>query len=272
MADLSSLAKVINAKSLVVAVIAVMSTWLSLRFRLEADLPDTLMATAIVFPLVFSIGTAYQRREKVLEDYGELKAHARALYLAARDWAPIASPRRAAEIQREVRQLLDGCRAMFLRPVSEAAAQERQVYASISRLSRQVGEWREAGLASTECSRCNQYVSKLVGAFENIRHIYEYRTPRSLRSFSDFFILLMSLLYGPYFAFQASKFSEQLFFVLPVIYALILVGLANIQDHLENPFDQVGEDDVVIDPDRFADSLTAGEEPRAVEPRLIDAA
>jgi hypothetical protein len=39
---------------------------------------------------------------------------------------------------------------------------------------------------------------------------------------------------------------------------LILVGLANIQDNLENPFDQIGADDVAIDPDRFIASLEAG--------------
>jgi hypothetical protein len=44
---------------------------------------------------------------------------------------------------------------------------------------------------------------------------------------------------------------------MPILFALILVGLANIQDHLENPFDQIGEDDVAIDPDKFVASLDA---------------
>lgn len=34
---------------------------------------------------------------------------------------------------------------------------------------------------------------------------------------------------------------------MPVLYSFILVSLDNIQDHLENPFDEVGEDDIVID-------------------------
>ena len=49
------------------------------------------------------------------------------------------------------------------------------------------------------------------------------------------------------------------------LFALILVGLANIQDDLENPFDQIGVDDVAIDPDRYIASLdmglTSGERP-----------
>jgi hypothetical protein len=42
-----------------------------------------------------------------------------------------------------------------------------------------------------------------------------------------------------------------LFFVMPVLFSIILVSLDNIQDHLENPFDMVGEDDVVINEDKF---------------------
>jgi predicted membrane chloride channel (bestrophin family) len=36
---------------------------------------------------------------------------------------------------------------------------------------------------------------------------------------------------------------------MPILYSFILVSLDNIQDHLENPFDEVGEDDIVIDAD-----------------------
>ena len=42
---------------------------------------------------------------------------------------------------------------------------------------------------------------------------------------------------------------------MPILGSLILVGLANIQDHLENPFDQVGEDDVVINAEKFVARL-----------------
>ena len=34
---------------------------------------------------------------------------------------------------------------------------------------------------------------------------------------------------------------------MPVLYSFILVSLDNIQDHLENPFDDVGEDDIRIE-------------------------
>lgn len=38
---------------------------------------------------------------------------------------------------------------------------------------------------------------------------------------------------------------------MPVLFSFILVSLDNIQEHLENPFDQIGEDDVMINVEKF---------------------
>ena len=250
-----SLTQIIDRKSLLISALAVLSTWLCLEFGIVADFPLTLIATAIVFPLVFSISTAYQRREKALEHYGSIKAHGRALYLAARDWIPDTDPARTSEVEAALGELLHACRDMFTSPVAGMAPHEERVYKSFSRISRFGRQMREDGLAATECSRWNQYVSKIAVSFENIKHIYQYRTPRTLRAFSDFFILLLPILYGPYFAYQAAQFGVHLFYIMPILFTLILVGLANIQDHLENPFDQIGQDDVAINAEKFLASL-----------------
>ena len=259
-----TLSKVVNFKSVLISALAFASTLFCLHFKIVADFPLTLIATAIVFPLVFSISTAYNRREKALEEYGAMKAHGRSIYLAARDWAP--EPKRAHQeaIRDTLRDLLQSCRDLVTGPKDKAGEQEARVYRCFSRLSDAIRDLRADGVAATEISRANQYLSRMMSSFESIRNIYEYRTPRSLRAFSDFFILLLPVLYGPYFAFQALQFRSELFWVMPVLFALILVGLSNIQDHLENPFDQIGEDDVAIDPQRFADSLGATEEQTAV--------
>jgi hypothetical protein len=84
-------------------------------------------------------------------------------------------------------------------------------------------------------------------AFDNMKIIRQYRTPITLRSYSKFFIYTFPILYGPYFASTFHDFSAQLEYVMPILYSFILVSLDNIQDHLENPFDALGEDDIAID-------------------------
>ena len=263
MSRLSSIFLIINLKSLIIAGFAVLSTWLCLRYDIQGSFPLTMISTAIVFPIVFSIGHAYKRRENALDKYGSIKAHGRALYYAARDWLPTHEDEdRVAHIESILNKLLRGCKDMFTGKLSEMEQHEIAIYSAFSELSEFVKHLRADDLPSGECSRANQYVGKIMVAFESIKHIYQYRTPRTLRAFSDFFIVILPVLYGPYFAHESADYHPSLVYVMPVLFAIILVGLDNIQDHLEDPFDQIGEDDININVQKFVDMLSAGEKPR----------
>ena len=258
---------IVNGKAIVIAASAVLSTYLCQRFGVAANFPLTLIATAIVFPIVFSINSAYKRREAVLDDYGSLKAHGRAIFFATRDWLDEPDRDRQERCRHLLGDLLDATRSLFTAPRTEMRSLEEQVYCRFSDLSQFIrNDLRKAGLASGEVSRCNQYLSKMLLSFEQVKHIYQYRTPRTLRAFSDFFITVLPPLYGPYFAYLGRDFSGGLAYMMPVLFALILVSLDSIQEHLENPFDQVGQDDVLINAEKFVDRLNAGAPRSAAEP------
>ncbi len=257
---------IINAKALVIAALAVLSTYLCVRWQVVANFPLTLIATAVVFPIVFSINSAYKRRESVLDDYGSLKAHGRAIFFATRDWLDGSSPDKQERCRQLLGDLFRAIRTMFTAPRADMQRHEEAVYAHFSALSQYVrNDLRKAGLASGEVSRCNQYLSKMLLAFEQVKHIYQYRTPRTLRAFSDFFITVLPPLYGPYFAYIGRDFAGGLIYMMPVLFALVLVSLDSIQEHLENPFDQVGQDDVMINAEKFVDRLKAGGTDRAAD-------
>ena len=120
------------------------------------------------------------------------------------------------------------------------------MYQLFSKLSVLTMELRKYGVQSGEISRVSQYVSKIIIAFDNMKIIHNYRTPVTLRTYSKVFIYIFPIIYGPYFASTFNDYSASLEYVMPVLYSFILVSLDNIQDHLENPFDEVGEDDIVI--------------------------
>jgi len=42
---------------------------------------------------------------------------------------------------------------------------------------------------------------------------------------------------------------------MPVLFTAILVSLDNIQEHLENPFDQIGEDDIAANAEKVVERL-----------------
>lgn len=248
-------ALIINVKALVVAGLSVASMLFCERQGLLADFPLALIATAIIFPIVFSIGGAYKRREVALDHYGNIKAHGRAIFFAARDWLADTDPKTIGKGASIIGRLLTSSRTLFCGPRSKMIENEAAVYHEFSELSQFIKLLREKGLASGEVSRCNQYLSKMIVSFETMKHIYQYRTPLTLRAYSHIFILLLPILYGPYFAHLATEYSPGLDYMMPILFSLILVGLDNIQSHLENPFDQVGEDDISINAEKFVERL-----------------
>ena len=257
MKNFARMAIVINGKAILVAALAVASMLVCRHYGLTADFPLTLIATAVVFPIVFSINSAYKRRESALAAYGGVKSHGRAIYFAARDWPEDSDAETLERIRALLGGLLADCRTLFHTPVHRMQAEEDAVYRRFSDLSLFIKGLRAKGLASGEVSRCNQYLSKMFYSFESLKHIYQYRTPVTLRSYSQIFIFILPILYGPYFVEIAQDFSAGLEFLMPILFALILVGLENIQNHLENPFDQVGEDDVIINAEKFTARLAS---------------
>ncbi|MCL5126810.1 MULTISPECIES: hypothetical protein [unclassified Algibacter] len=246
---------IINFKTLLITGLSIASTAFCLHFEIKADFPLTLIGTAIVFPIVFSIGGAYKRREVALDEYGSIKAHGRALFFAVSDWVENPPQELKDELKENLRNLLNSCKHVFSNPKEQLEENEKGVYTSFEDLSKFIKSMRAHGLPSGEASRSNQFLSKMMISFERIKHIYQYRTPRTLRTYSDIFIVLLPIIYGPHFAHNVTSYNYGLEFAVPIMFSVILVALDNIQSHLENPFDQQGEDDVYINVDKFIRNL-----------------
>ncbi|MEX1239120.1 MAG: hypothetical protein WEB30_05365 [Cyclobacteriaceae bacterium] len=245
---LKSFLLIINYKTLVITTLSVISTYVCYRMGFTAKFPDMLVGVAIVFPVVFSIGSAYSRRENALQRFSDFKGHAIAIYYAARDWTTDSNHDLPNQVRQLVTEMIIIMRKMFAADQrTELRENERRIYAGFSRLSGMVKVMREHGVQPGETSRVNQYVSKMIIAFDNLLVVHSYRTPITLRAYSKVFIYVFPIIYGPYFASTFNDFSANLEYVMPVLYSFILVSLDNIQDHLEHPFDEIGEDDIKID-------------------------
>ena len=239
---------IINYKTLIITALSVISTYFCYHFELTAKFPDMLVGVAIVFPVVFSISAAYNRRETALQRFSDFKGHAIAMYYATRDWTTEKNNDLPARVRDQIRELLVLIRSMFmLSKRKDWEENEKEIYSHFSKLSEYSMELRKHGVQSGEISRVSQYVSKMIIAFDNLKIIQVYRTPITLRAYSKVFIYVFPIIYGPYFASSFHDYSAHLEYVMPILYSFILVSLDNIQDHLENPFDEVGEDDVRIE-------------------------
>lgn len=250
---------ILSFNTLAALIIAIGATAISLHFNWKIDFPLTIIGIAVVFPIVFSIGGAYTRREAALVQYGIMKSMGRAIFLASRDWLRDdgeSKSKNMDDIKSQVYGIFNLCIKLFKNSNTDHFSnEEKDIYKEFSSISRSIEDLRDRGLSGSEGSRVNAYLSRFLTAFETLKHIYQYRTPRTLRLYSKFFIYIILVVLGPYFAFLAEDQALWLAFIKPVLFAMVFTGLDNIQEHLENPFDQVGEDDIKINPDKFIQTL-----------------
>ena len=132
---------------------------------------------------------------------------------------------------------------------------EREIYTHFAELSVLVQDLRKQGLPSGEMSRVNQYVSKMIVAFDQMKNMFHYRTPVTLRAYSKVFNYSFPIIYGPFFAYTFEHYSPGLGYMLPILFAFILISLDNIQEHLENPYDEIGEDDIRLEVQEFVELM-----------------
>ncbi len=249
---IKSIFRIINYKTFIVTILAIASTWLCMKYHVVANLPLTLVGIAIVFPVVFSIDSAYKRRERALALLSDIKAHSLSLYQASSDWIDPKNEGFKIRIKEKLMEIYAGIRILLTSKNRDAKGFEEDLYDKLAELSDLLQEFRKFGLVPGEMSRVSQYISKIEVALESLKVIYFYRTPITLRAYSKVFIYSFPIFYGPYFVYVSQDYTPGLEFMMPVVFSFILVSLDNIQDHLENPFDQVGEDDIKFDEKEFS--------------------
>lgn len=249
MRTFSTFRKLIDLQTIIVTLLAVLSTYLCKQFELAADMPSGLIGVAIIFPIVFSINAAYRRREEALKYYASLKGHAMSLYYAHRDWVEDMGEgnKAAIRIRTLIEDLFHAIMGYFLTKEDIDNQELDDVYSVFSKISQSHEEMRKEKVPANEISRANQYLRAMMIEFERMKNILFYRTPVSLRSYSFIFLNSFPILYGPYFAHLSSKFYEGAGYLVAIIYSLVLVSLDHIQEDLEDPFDSVGPDDMKLD-------------------------
>lgn len=246
MLTLRNFMKIVDRHTLLVTALALICTFICQQLDIIFELPTALIGTAVIFPLVFSIVSAYRRREEALRYFASLKGHAVALYFAHRDWPPDGHEFKG-EGERLVQVLLTAVADYFHADQQDEAVSLQRVYGVYDQFSRSHESMRQHGVTSGEISRSNQYLRAIMIEFERMKNIARYRTPVALRAYSRLFLSLFPILFAPYFASIGYPDYPIVSYGVAILYSLVLVSLDNIQDHLENPYDGVGPDDLRLD-------------------------
>eukprot|EP00795_Rhopilema_esculentum_P017164 gene17164-8706_t len=182
------------------------------------------MILAGIVTYLCSFAADFQRREKVLEDLANFKASTMVWFFCVRDW--------------RVPGVFD---EGFMKAVS-------------SKTKGLMFHLREYLL--TEKAHKRNFILRLNAliyslmclSFERLRVIREYRSPRSIRSFTKIFIFALPLLLSPYYVYLGRQVNNRWSpYFIAVLVAFLFGALQGVQDKLDDPFDGMSEDDINLE-------------------------
>jgi hypothetical protein len=82
---------------------------------------------------------------------------------------------------------------------------------------------------------------------ENTIGIRTHGLPISLRAYCLVFIYLFPLVFIPTLVFHMRPGDTWIVYALGIVHGFVLISLYNLQNDLENPFDQIGLDDIKLE-------------------------
>lgn len=251
---------VINYRTLVAILISVVATSLCYSYKMIFNLDLTLISVAVIFPLVFTLGSAFQRREKALEHLGRAKGA-----LSAIKYCFSMSKNLSEDDQQKINKNIQNVRSQLTEFLYKDESTKDALSASIRSIQSFIVEHRD-DIGRSLSLRVYRLMRDVIMGVENSIAIKIHRTPKSIRAYCELFIYVFPFFYAPSLinnlgakAFDAGDSINGpilshldnpytlLVYLLNIILSFFLITLFNIQEQIENPFDQDGLDDIQFD-------------------------
>jgi len=230
----------INVRTLIVLLICVGASFLTVYYNLKLHQNFILFGLLIVFPLVKSFQFAFRRREWSLEYLSSFRASLTAIHLFLQHSKKLSEEQRASG-----RNLIKQASDALLNYLKRGQPEVKEVYAAQDEVSKFL-LIHEEEISGRNTSLIIRQLKDAHTSTTYLISLTRHRTVFALRMFALIFISLFPLLQAPLLNHTFGKFPI-LVYLFSCITGLVLITLYNVQHQLENPFDQIGYDDVHLD-------------------------
>ena len=242
-----ALSSVLNYRILIILVETILIYFLYNKYKIDIKIDFTIMSIAIVFPLVFSITSAYQRRQEAIVLYSEFRNKIIDLTnifyavdeLDKKDYISLFI--KLIGVQTDLNNYLTNTSSD--NDFGMIREKRKEVLLIIDSHKKLFNEREKDSLIRVK--------NELFLSAEQIRGIKIHGTPISLRKYCLIFIYFSPFLYNSQIIIKSSGTGFQLELVVSLMFSMVvsfvLMALYNVQDYIENPFDQKGLDDLNIE-------------------------
>jgi predicted membrane chloride channel (bestrophin family) len=235
---------VFNLRLFIILIETIIVLKLYKMFSIKIDIDLSILSIAIVFPLVFSITSAYQRRQDSIRYYTGFRNKIIDLTNLIYSVDTIKEDeyntlfKKLLELQNDLNNIL-------LNPIYDKVAskkyrdQRKNIFSLIIGVKHKFNEREKDSIIRVK--------NELFYDIEMLNGIRLHGTPLSLRIYCLIFIFISPFLFGSNDFIIIENFSSDIFsLIVSLTISFILMALYNVQDYIENPFDQKGLDDLKI--------------------------
>ncbi|WP_414979645.1 hypothetical protein [Congregibacter sp.] len=236
---------IIDSKTLLLSVVCIAVTYVCFRYNIAYDLNITLFSIAVIFPLVFTIREAFKRRDNALKFLSQFKSSLCSVHYCFEQCKKLSQEQRT-----EVSQLLDRASSQFFDALRSEEADIRPAEDSVNEIIHFIKR-NDSAISNSLALKIIRFVQDVNDGMENTICLKMHGTPISMRAYCLVFVFLFPFVFAPTIVYHLPDAPLLLTYGLSVLHGFILIALYNVQVQMENPFDQIGLDDIQLDEFRF---------------------
>jgi len=236
---------IIDSKTASLSVVCVAVTYICFVYDIAYDLNITLFSIAVIFPLVFTIREAFKRRDNALKFLSQFKSSLCSVHYCFEQCRKLDRSERD-----EVAQLLDTASSQFFDALGTEEADIRPAEDTVNEIIHFIQRNNDA-ISNSLALKIIRFVQDVNDGMENTISLKMHGTPISMRAYCLVFVFMFPFVFAPTIVYHLPHAPAVLTYGLSVLHGFILISLYNVQVQMENPFDQIGLDDIQLDEFRF---------------------
>ncbi|MEL6870762.1 MAG: hypothetical protein AAFO81_13265 [Pseudomonadota bacterium] len=236
---------IIDLKTLLLSIVCVAVTYLCFVYDISYNLNITLFSIAVIFPLVFTIREAFKRRDNALEFLSQFKSSISSIHYCFERCPTLGDEQRA-----EVTGLLESVSSQFLEALGRDDGTIRGAEDTVSEIIHFIKR-NDSVIPNGLALKIIRFVQDVNDGMDNTISLKMHGTPISMRAYCLVFVFIFPFVFSPTIVFHLADSPWPLTYGLSVLHGFILIALYNVQVQMENPFDQIGLDDIKLDEFRF---------------------
>lgn len=236
---------ILDRKTFYVLLLCLAIAYLCIRFNFSFSLNVTLFSIAVIFPLVFTIREAFRRRDSIIKLLSIFKSSSNAVYFC------FANNRKlTAENKQFVADKLQAISLHFFNALKNDDYNPAQVRTQLNEIFEFLDAYRDA-ISNGTSLKIIRFLKDVHESIENTVGLKMHGTPISLRAYCLVFIYVFPFVFIPTLVHDLNGSTPMIIYALSGIHGFILISLYNVQDAMENPFDQIGLDDIKLEEFHF---------------------